>query len=82
LPRNRDEAPLWTTVRRGGIVEATMAAKRSRPREHLHDHADGTPWGKGHEGTIRFQPEKPLPSSLVRKLVKARVVENAAQRAK
>lgn len=26
-------------------------------------------------GTVRFQPEKPLPSSLVRKLVKARVAE-------
>ena len=34
------------------------------------------------KGTIRFQPEKPLPASLVRKLVRARVAENAARRAK
>jgi 3-methyladenine DNA glycosylase AlkD/uncharacterized protein YdhG (YjbR/CyaY superfamily) len=30
------------------------------------------------KGTIRFQPEKPLPVSLVRKLVKARLAENEA----
>lgn len=28
------------------------------------------------KGTIRFQPGKPLPVALVRKLVKARIVEN------
>jgi uncharacterized protein YdhG (YjbR/CyaY superfamily) len=29
------------------------------------------------KGTIRFQADKPLPSALVRKLVKARLAENA-----
>ncbi len=33
-------------------------------------------------GTIRFQPDKPLPVALVRKLVKARLAENAARRGK
>jgi len=31
------------------------------------------------KGTIRFQPDKPLPSSLVRKLVKYRIAENASR---
>jgi uncharacterized protein YdhG (YjbR/CyaY superfamily) len=31
------------------------------------------------KGTIRFQPDDPLPAALVRKLVKARIAENAAR---
>ena len=30
------------------------------------------------KGTVRFQPEHPLPAALVRKLVRARLAENAA----
>jgi uncharacterized protein YdhG (YjbR/CyaY superfamily) len=31
------------------------------------------------KGTLRFDADKPLPAALVRKLVKARIAENAAQ---
>jgi uncharacterized protein YdhG (YjbR/CyaY superfamily) len=31
------------------------------------------------KGTIRFQPDHPLPATLVRKIVKARIAENAAR---
>ena len=34
------------------------------------------------KGTIRFQPERPLPASLVRKIVKARVAQNADRASK
>jgi len=32
------------------------------------------------KGTIRFQPDAPLPAALVRKLVRSRVAENEARR--
>ena len=31
------------------------------------------------KGTIRFQPDNPLPATLIRKLVKARIAKNTAQ---
>ena len=34
------------------------------------------------KGTIRFQPEKPLPDALVRKLVKGRVAQQEARKKK
>jgi uncharacterized protein YdhG (YjbR/CyaY superfamily) len=34
------------------------------------------------KGTIRFQPDNPLPAALVRKLVKARAAENEGRRGK
>ena len=42
-------------------------------REELEDYETS-------KGAIRFQPAKPLPATLVRKLVKARIAENAARR--
>ncbi len=41
------------------------------------DDLEGYPTSKG---SIRFQPDEPLPDALVRKLVKARIAENASQR--
>jgi uncharacterized protein YdhG (YjbR/CyaY superfamily) len=34
------------------------------------------------KGTLQFSPDKPLPASLVRKVVKARVSENVARKAR
>jgi uncharacterized protein YdhG (YjbR/CyaY superfamily) len=36
---------------------------------------------KTSKGTIRFQPDKPLPAALVRKLIKARLAERKARSA-
>jgi len=45
----------------------------------VEDHAEDLKKYDTSKGTIRFQPDKPLPASLVRKLVKARIAENASR---
>jgi uncharacterized protein YdhG (YjbR/CyaY superfamily) len=37
-------------------------------------------WETTEGATIRFQPEKPLPATLVKKIVRARVAENLARK--
>lgn len=48
-----------------GVIEAH--------RDELEPYLSG-------KGTIRFQPDQPLPVALVKKLVKARLEENATRR--
>jgi len=47
------------------------------PKEFESELADFETSGKG---TVRFSPEHPLPVSLVRRIVKARIESNAARR--
>jgi uncharacterized protein YdhG (YjbR/CyaY superfamily) len=50
------------------------------PGAVVEAHEDELKGYKTSKGTIRFSPERPLPSALVRKLVKARIASNAAKR--
>src|SRR5262245_21345807 len=45
----------------------------ARTLKDFQDDVEGDDISKG---TVRFQPDKPLPAALVRKLVKARIAEN------
>ena len=47
------------------------------PGTALKDFADELGEYETSKGTIRFQPQKPLPASLVRRIVKARMEQNA-----
>jgi uncharacterized protein YdhG (YjbR/CyaY superfamily) len=46
----------------------------------VEDHKEDLKDYETSKGTIRFQPDKPLPAALVRKLVKARIAENEGRR--
>jgi uncharacterized protein YdhG (YjbR/CyaY superfamily) len=46
----------------------------------VHDHQDELEDYETSKGAIRFQPDKPLPAGLVRKLIRARIAENAEKR--
>ncbi len=48
----------------------------------VEDHKDELKHYETSKGTIRFHTDKPLPAALVRKLVNARIAENAGQRGK
>ena len=65
MARRADSAPAAAHCAIYGVVEAH--------KDELYDYDTS---GKG---TIRFQADDPLPATLVRKLVKARIAKNAAQ---
>jgi uncharacterized protein YdhG (YjbR/CyaY superfamily) len=52
------------------------------PGGMVHEFEDDLEEYETSKGTIRFQPERPLPVSLVKKIVKARVAQNAATKSK
>jgi uncharacterized protein YdhG (YjbR/CyaY superfamily) len=48
----------------------------------IDDHKDELEGHLSGRGTIQFTPDRPLPAGLVRKIVKARLAENAERRLK
>ncbi len=50
------------------------------PGAVVEAHADELKGYETGKGTVRFPPDRPLPARLVRKLVRARIAENAAAR--
>jgi uncharacterized protein YdhG (YjbR/CyaY superfamily) len=75
------------TFRRGRMLVAFGAASRHcsffpLSSAALIAHADDLASYDTGPGTIRFQPDRPLPVALVRKLIKTRMAENAARDAR
>jgi uncharacterized protein YdhG (YjbR/CyaY superfamily) len=76
------------TFRHGGPLVAFAAFKNHcsffpmslKVMDDLHDDLQPYDTAKT-KGTIRFPVDEPLPASLVRKVVQARIAENAARRA-
>ena len=46
----------------------------------IRDHAEALKPFLKVKATLHFQPDRPIPDALVRKIVKARIEENAARR--
>ena len=74
------------TVKHNGMVVSFAAFSNhcslfpgAGPIEQFKNELKNFPTAKG---TIQFAPEKPIPSALLKKLVKARVAENERKKAK
>jgi len=73
------------SFRLGGKLLVAFAAAKNHcafhPGAHpLHAHRDELQDYETSKGSIRFSPDKPMPSRLVRKLVKTRIAERAEKK--